>query len=178
MRLPPSQAASPRRHVLVELAEGFRYVTRFPPIRDILLLLVFVNLASIPLTNVLLPVFAKEVLAGDERTFGLLSRRWAARRCRRALRLAFRKSVLGLGRQIAWSAGLFGLGLIAFSFSPVLWISMALLAASGFALMLGTASGNTIVQTIVDDSMRGRVMSFYVMAFFGVAPLGSLLDGA
>ena len=94
------------------------------------------------------------------------------------MRLAFRKSVLGLGRQIAWSAGLFGLGLFAFSFSPVLWLSMALLAASGFALMLGTASGNTIVQTIVDDSMRGRVMSFYVMALFGVAPLGSLLlDG-
>ncbi len=177
MRLPPPEPAAPRQHVLVELAEGLRYVAGFPPIREILLLLVFVNLASIPLSNVLLPVFAKNVLAGDARTLGMLSSAIGVGALLGALRLAFRKSVLGLGRQIAWSAALFGAGMIAFSFSPVLWLSMALLAASGYGLMLGTASGNTIVQTIVDDSMRGRVMSFYVMAFFGVAPLGSLLAG-
>jgi MFS family permease len=164
--------------VLVELAEGLRYVVGFPPIREILILLVFVNLASIPLSNVLLPVFAKNVLAGDARTLGMLSSAMGVGALLGALRLAFRKSVLGLGRQMAWCAALFGLGLIAFSFSPVLWLSMFLLAASGYSLMLGTASGNTIVQTIVDDSMRGRVMSFYVMAFFGVAPLGSLLAGS
>ena len=178
MRLPPREPAPPRRHVLVELAEGLRYVAGFPPIREILLLLVFVNLVSIPLSNVLLPVFAKNVLAGDARTLGMLSSAMGVGALFGVLRLAFRKSVLGLGRQIAWSAALFGLGLIAFSFSPVLWLSMGMLAASGYCLMLGTASGNTIVQTIVDDSMRGRVMSFYVMAFFGVAPLGSLLAGS
>jgi MFS family permease len=127
---------------------------------------------------VLLPIFAKNVLAGDARTLGMLSSAMGVGALMGALRLAFRKSVLGLGRQIAWSAALFGLGLIAFSFSSVLWLSMVLLAAAGFALMLGTASGNTIVQTIVDDTMRGRVMSFYVMAFFGVGPLGSLLAGS
>lgn len=178
MRLPPPEPPPPRRHVLVELAEGLRYVAGFPPIREILLLLVFVNLASIPLSNVLLPVFAKVVLAGDARTLGMLSSAMGCGALLGALRLAFRKSVLGLGRQIAWSVALFGLGLIAFSFSHALWLSMALLAVSGFVLMLGTASGNTIVQTIVEESKRGRVMSFYVMAFFGVAPLGSLLAGS
>ncbi len=178
MRLPPPEPAAPRGNVLTELVDGLRYVAGFPPIREILLLLVFVNLASIPLTNVLLPIFAKNVLAGDARTLGMLSSAMGVGALLGALRLAFRKSVLGLGRQIAWSAALFGLGLIAFSFSSVLWLSMVLLAAAGFALMLGTASGNTIVQTIVDDSKRGRVMSFYVMAFFGVGPLGSLLAGS
>ena len=85
--------------------------------------------------------------------------------------------MLGLGRQIAWAAGDFGLGLIEFSLSTVLWLSMPLLAIAGFALMMETAASNTILQTIVDDDKRGRVMSFYAMAFLGVAPLGSLLAG-
>ncbi len=177
MRLPPREPATPSRHVLVELREGLRYVAGFPPIREILLLLVFVNLASIPLTNVLLPIFAKNVLEGDAHTLGLLTAAMGCGALLAALRLAFRKSVLGLGRQIAWSGALFGLGLFAFSFSRVLGLSLALLTASGYFLMLGTASGNTILQTIVDDAKRGRVMSFYAMAFFGVAPLGSLLAG-
>ena len=86
--------------------------------------------------------------------------------------------MLGLGRQIAWASGLFGLGLIAFSFSRVLWLSMLLLVTSGFAVMMETAASNTILQTIVDDDKRGRVMSFYAMAFLGAAPLGSLLAGS
>jgi MFS family permease len=86
--------------------------------------------------------------------------------------------VLGLGRQIAWASSLFGLSLIAFSFSHVLWLSMLLMVTCGFAVMMEMAASNTILQTIVDDDKRGRVMSFYAMAFFGVAPLGSLLAGS
>ena len=86
--------------------------------------------------------------------------------------------MLGLGRQIAWASAVFGLSLIAFSFSRVLWLSLLLLATCGFAVMMETAASNTILQTIVDDDKRGRVMSFYAMAFLGVAPLGSLLAGS
>ncbi len=95
-----------------------------------------------------------------------------------ALLLASRKSVLGLGRQIAWASGVCGLSLIAFSLSSVLWFSLVLLAATGLTLMLEMAASNTILQTIVDDDKRGRVMSFYIMAFLGTAPLGSLLAGS
>ena len=86
--------------------------------------------------------------------------------------------MLGLGRQIAWASAAFGLSLIAFSFSRVLWLSMPLLVLGGFAVMMETAASNTILQTIVDDDKRGRVMSFYAMAFLGAAPLGSLWAGS
>jgi MFS family permease len=177
MRLEPRERSTPARHVLVELGEGFRYVLGFAPMRDILMLLVIVNLASMPLTSVLLPVFAKVELGGGAETYGLLTASMGVGAFLCAFRMAFRKSVRGLGRQIGWGAALFGLGLIAFSLSHLVWLSMALLVVTGFSLMLETTASNTIVQTIVDDSKRGRVMSFYAMAFFGVGPFGSLAAG-
>ncbi len=122
-------------------------------------------------------MFAKVVLQGGPDTLGLLTAATGLGALLGALSMASRKSVLGLGRQIAWASALFGLGLIAFSFSRVLWLSMLLLVTGGFAVMMEMAASNTILQTIVDDDKRGRVMSFYAMAFFGVAPLGSLLAG-
>lgn len=95
-----------------------------------------------------------------------------------ALLLAFRKTVLGLGRQIAWASGAFGLGTIAFSLSHVLPLSLALLAATGLAMMMETTATNTILQTILEEDKRGRVMSFYATAFVGMAPVGSLLAGS
>lgn len=177
MRLAPQAAAKPRRRVRHELVEGFRYAFGFPPIREILLLLAVVNMAAMPLM-VLMPIFAADVLRGGSDTLGLLTAAMGLGALLGALRVAHRKSVLGLGRQIAWAAGLFGLSLIAFSCSHVLWLSMLLLVLSGFVLMLETASSNTILQTIVDDDKRGRVMSFYAMAFLGAAPLGSLVAGS
>jgi MFS family permease len=177
MRLPPRAPVKPPQHVLHELREGFRYAFGFLPIREILMLLALVNIAAMPLT-VLLPVFATSVLQGGPDTLGLLTAAMGLGALLGALRLAYRKSVLGLGRQIAWASAVFGLSLIAFSFSRVLWLSMLLLATSGFAVMMETAASNTILQTIVDDDKRGRVMSFYLMAFLGVAPLGSLLAGS
>ncbi len=135
-----------------------------------------VNVAAMPLT-VLLPVFARVVLHGGADTLGLLTAAMGLGALVAALSFASRKGVLGLGRQLVWASALFGLSLIAFSFSRVLWLSMLLLVAGGFAVMMQMAASNTILQTIVDDDKRGRVMSFYAMAFFGVAPFGSLLAG-
>ncbi len=176
MRLPARAPAQHAQHVLHQLREGFRYAFGFMPIREILVLLAVVNLAAMPLT-VLLPIFATTVLHGGPDTLGLLTSALGFGSLLGRSDLASRKSVLGLGRQIAWAAGAFGLGLIEFSFSTVLWLSMPLLAMAGLALMMETAASNTILQTIVDDDKRGRVMSFYAMAFLGVAPLGSLLAG-
>jgi MFS family permease len=177
MRLPPHAPVKPSHHVLHELREGFRYAFGSLPIREILMILALVNMAAMPLM-VLLPVFAKIVLRGGPDTLGLLTAATGLGALLGALSFASRKSVLGLGRQIAWASALFGLSLIAFSFSRVLWLSMLLLVTSGFAVMMEMAASNTILQTIVDDDKRGRVMSFYAMAFFGVAPLGSLLAGS
>ena len=135
------------------------------------------NMAAMPLT-VLLPFFATDILHGGPDTLGLLTAAMGCGALMGALRLAFRKSVLGLGRQIGWATALAGLSLITFSLSEVLWLSMLLLVMCGFAVMMETAASNTILQTIVDDDKRGRVMSFYAMAFLGAAPLGSLLAGS
>ena len=177
MRLPARVSAKPPENVLDELVEGFRYAFGSIPIREILLLLALVNMAAMPLT-VLLPVFATSVLQGGPDTLGLLTAAMGLGSLLGALRLASRKNVLGLGRQIAWASAVFGLSLIAFSFSRVLLLSLLLLVGSGFAVMMETAASNTILQTIVDDDKRGRVMSFYAMAFLGAAPFGSLLAGS
>ena len=130
-----------------------------------------------PLT-VLLPIFTTGVLHGGPDTLGLLTAAMGMGALAGALLLASRKTVLGLGRQIAWASGAFGLSLIAFSFSNVVWLSLVFLVISGFTMMMTTAASNTILQTIVEDDKRGRVMSFYVMTFLGMAPIGSLLAGS
>jgi MFS family permease len=177
MRLPPRAPAKPAQHPIEELRAGFRYAFGFAPIREILMILAVINMAAMPLT-VLLPIFATVVLHGGPDTLGLLTASMGLGALIGAMHVAARKSVLGLGRQIAWASAVFGLSLIAFSFSHVLWLSMLLLVGTGFAVMMETAASNTILQTIVDDDKRGRVMSFYAMAFFGVAPVGSLLAGS
>ncbi|HLK39792.1 MAG TPA: MFS transporter, partial [Polyangiaceae bacterium] len=95
-----------------------------------------------------------------------------------ALYLASRTSVLGLGRVIAISAALFGVGLVAFSRARVLWLATPLLLLAGAGMMVQTAASNTILQTIVDEDKRGRVMSLLAMSLFGSVPVGSLIAGA
>ena len=158
-------------------SEGLRYAFGFPLIRAILLLLTVVYLAVMPLT-VLLPVFATAVLHGGPDTLGLLTAAMGLGAMAGGLFLASRKDVPGLGRQIAWASGMFGLSLIAFSFSGVLWLSLMFLVMTGFAMMIATAASNTILQTVVEDDKRGRVMSLFVMTLLGGAPLGSLLAGS
>jgi MFS family permease len=171
------KALPERRGVLAELHEGWRYVVEFQPIRAILLLLSLISLVGMPYT-VLMPIFAGSILHGGPHTLGFLMAASGVGALIGAATLAARKSVVGLGRLIPITAAVFGTGLIAFATSRWLWLSLALLVVTGFGMMQEMASSNTILQTIVSDEKRGRVMSFYSMAFQGVAPFGSLLAGA
>jgi MFS family permease len=171
-RDPPPVAGSVGRHLL----EGVRYAAGFPPIRALLLLLAVVSFATMP-QAVLLPVFAADVLGGGPHTLGLLSAASGVGAFAGALYLASRGTVLGLGRVIVVATVALGLGLAAFSQSHVVWLSAALLVVTGCGMMVQMAAANTLIQTMVDEDKRGRVMGFFGMAFQGVAPFGSLLGG-
>jgi MFS family permease len=127
---------------------------------------------------VLMPIFAGDILHGDERTYGFLLGSSGVGALAGSLYLASRRTVLGLGRWIAAMSGVFGIGLFVFSFSRSVPLSMALLVVMGFAVIVQLASCNTILQTVVDDEQRGRVMSLYTTAFLGMSPLGSLVAGS
>lgn len=163
--------------IIQQLREGWTYAIRFAPIRNVLLLLALVSLVGMPYT-VLMPVFANDVLHGGPNTLGLLMAASGVGALIGALFLAARKTVLGLGKFIPIMAGAFGAGLIAFSFSRVMWLSLLLMVVTGLGFMVQMAVSNTVLQTIVDEDKRGRVMSFYTMAFMGTAPFGSLLAGS
>ena len=162
---------------LTELREGWSYVSGSRAIRTILLLFAVVSLMGMPFV-VLMPVFAREVLHGGPHTLGFLMAAMGCGALVSALALAARRSVLGLGRMILYSAAIFGIGLIGFGYSHFFWISMGMMLVAGFGMMQGMAASNTIIQTIVSEDVRGRVMSYYTMAFVGMAPFGSLLAGA
>src|SRR5947209_3927132 len=164
-------------NMLRQLREGFSYAVHFAPIRKMLVLLALVSLVGMPYT-VLMPVFANEVLRGGPNTLGLLMAASGVGALAGALFLAARKTVLGLGTYIPVTAAAFGAGLIAFSFSRVLWASLALMVVTGCGFMVQMAASNTVLQTIVEEDKRGRVMSFYTMAFMGTAPFGSLFAGS
>ena len=172
----PVRAASARPRALEQFMEGVRYAFGFSPIRSIMLLLALVSLVGVPY-SVLMPIFATTVYHGGPHTLGLLMTASGAGALIGALWLARRRSVVGLGRFIVIASALFGAGLTAFSFSRVLWLALPCLVVAGFGFMGQMAASNTIIQTIVDDAKRGRVMSFYMMAFLGTAPFGSLMAG-
>lgn len=180
MIVPRAAAGAPDRRkppVRDQLAEGWQYVIRFTPIRNILLLLSLVSIVGMPYT-ILMPVFATRILHGGPNTLGQLMAATGVGALAGALYLASRKSVVGLGKLIPRMTCLFGAGLIAFSFSHSFLLSLCLMPIIGFGFMVQMASSNTLLQTIVDEDKRGRVMSFYAMAFLGTAPFGSLLGGA
>jgi len=162
--------------IFKDLKEGFNYAFGLQPIRAILLLLGIIGLMGMSYA-VLMPVFAKDVLGGGPHTLGYLMAAIGMGALTGTSYLASRKKPLMPGNLLPLSAGIFGLSIIAFSFSHNIWVSLPLLFVSGFGIMVQMASSNTILQTIVDDDKRGRVMSFYTMAFMGMAPLGSLLAG-
>jgi MFS family permease len=177
MRLAPVAAGPARqRRAVTEFMEGLRYAFGFHPIRSVILLLAVVSLVGVPY-SVLMPVFATEVFHGGPYTLGMLMTSTGCGALLGALWLAGRRSVVGLGRVIPTAAAVFGAGLIAFSAAPVAWLAIPCLVLTGFGFMVQMASSNTIIQTIVDDEKRGRVMSFYMMAFLGTAPFGSLIAG-
>jgi MFS family permease len=177
MRVPPAERRHTGRHVMGDLVDGFRYAFGFAPIRWVLLLLALVSLTGMPYL-VLLPVIASTVLHGGAHLYGFMTGASGLGALVGALYLASRPGVLGLGRVIVRAAFLFGAALIVLGVSRTWWISLPVMLITGAGMMVHMASSNTIVQTVVDEDKRGRVMSFYVMAFVGTAPFGSLLYGA
>jgi MFS family permease len=162
--------------MLDELRTGFHYVSRFLPVRSALILLSLVSLLGMPYT-VLMPAIASGTLHGGPHTLGFLMAASGVGALAGALYLASRRSVLGLGDAMVISTTAFGVGLVAFSFSRVLWLSLLVLPLVGGGMMVTMAATNTIIQTIVTEELRGRVMAFYTMAFLGTAPIGSLVAG-
>ncbi|MGA8938712.1 MAG: MFS transporter [Acidobacteriaceae bacterium] len=162
--------------MLVEMKEGWEFVSTFKPIRTILLLFAVISLMGMPFM-VLLPIFAGRVLHGGPNTLGFLTGASGVGALISALSLAMRKSVRGLTTMIQLAAAMFGVGLVLFGFSHVLWLSMLLMLVVGFGMMQGLAASNTVIQTLVPEDKRGRVMSYYTMSFVGMAPFGSLLAG-
>jgi MFS family permease len=163
-------------HVLEEIKEGFLYAFGFGPIRFILLLLALTSLVGIPY-RVMMPIFAKDILQGGPHTLGFLMAGAGVGALTGSIYLASRKGVPGLEKWIALAAGLFGIGLVGFSHSHVFWLSLTFVLLTGFGMMVQMASSNTVLQTVVEEDKRGRVMSLYAMAIRGMAPFGSLLVG-
>lgn len=176
MRDLPPQKAKPTGTIREGLVEGVCYAWTFRPIRALLMMMSLVSLCGMA-QSVIMPVFASKILKGGPLLFGFLSGASGCGALASAVYLASRKTVLGLGKRMAWATGIFGLGLIGFSLSTSIPLSIGLLVVTGFTMMLQMASSNTLIQTIADEDKRGRVLSLYAMAFMGSAPIGSLLAG-
>ncbi|MBI5143494.1 MAG: MFS transporter [Candidatus Omnitrophica bacterium] len=175
--LPKRREAQGYSHLLKELKAGFDYAFGFPPIRSILLLLGLVSMMGVPYV-ILMPIFAIDILHGGAHTLGFLMSASGIGALAGAIYLVSRKTVIGFGKRIVFASGIFGLGLILFSLSNVLWLSLLLILLAGLGMIVFMASSNTILQVIVEDDKRGRVMSLYTMAFIGMVPFGSLLAGS
>lgn len=175
-KLVPPQSPISFQQIWERLWEGWQYAFGFKPIRAILLLLALVSFMGMPYT-VLLPVFATDILKGGADTLGILTAASGIGALTAGIFLSLRKSILGLGKWIALAPAMMGTGLIIFSYSRTLWLSALMMAIVGYGFLIQFASSNTIIQTIVEDDKRGRVMSFYTMAFMGMLPIGSLAAG-
>jgi len=165
-----------RGKMLDELRAGFKYVTGFAPVRTALTLLAIVATMGMPYT-VLMPIIATNVLHGGAHTLGFLMTASGAGAVVGALYLASRRSVMGLGRIMMFATLSFGAGLVVFGLTRVFWLALIVLPFVGGGMMVEMASTNTILQTVTEEHLRGRVMAFYTMAFLGTAPIGSLIAG-
>jgi len=163
-------------HVFNELTDGLHYTFGYAPIKHLIILLGISSLLGMSY-SVLMPVFTKEILHGGSNTYGFLMGGAGLGALIGAIHMASRKSVIKLGRIVPFSAMMFGLSLIAISFSRNFSVSLLLMFFIGLGMMTQTASSNTILQTITDDDKRGRVMGFYSMAIMGTAPFGSIIAG-
>jgi MFS family permease len=158
MRLPPRLQTDRPPADLAHATHGFRYVRQTMPVRDLLLMVALISFAGMPYST-LMPIFASEILGGG------------------ALALASRSTIRGLGRVVGASALVFGVALTLFAMSRVYWLSAALLFVVGMSMITQAASTNTLIQSMVPDSVRGRVMAIYAMSFMGMAPIGALVEG-
>lgn len=176
MRVARAERIAEPTGIADELRDGFQYVSRFLPARTVLLLLALVATMGMPYM-VLMPAVASGVLHGGPHTLGFLMTASGVGALVGAIYLASRSTVLGLGRAIGIATAVMGAALVAFALSHSLWLSLLILPVVGGGFMVETASTNTILQTLVDERLRGRVMAFYAMAFLGTAPIGSLFAG-
>lgn len=177
MKIQKKEITRKSGNLLNDMKEGFRYTFGFVPIKHLLILLGIVSLMGSSY-QVLMPVFAKEILHGNSSTFGFLMGAAGVGALAGAIFLASRETIIKLGRIIPAASAMFGAGLVVLSFTKYFPVSLLLMIIIGLGLMLQTASSNTILQTITDDDKRGRVMSFYTIAIMGTAPFGSLLAGS
>jgi MFS family permease len=177
MRIKPRKIVTNHSHPWKSFQEGFAYTFNFPPIKAIIMLLALVSFMGMQYT-VLVPIFADKVLQGGPQTLGFLMSSAGVGSLIGAVYLLSRKSVIGLGNFIAYSPAIMGFGLIGFSLSRILGLSMLMMLIVGFGFIMQFTSSNTLLQTIVEDDKRSRVMSIYTMAFFGMLPLGNLFGGA
>jgi MFS family permease len=177
MHVDPPRRSTAAISAWASVVEGFAFSWHTKPIRALLLLLGLVSLMGMPY-SVLMPIFAERILQGGPDAYGILMSAAGVGALGAAATLTVRKSVRGLGRWVAVSSGGFGACLIAFSVSRSFWMSAALLVPAGFFMMMEMASSNTLIQSMVPDRLRGRVMAVYSMMFMGMAPLGALMAGA
>jgi MFS family permease len=177
MRISPSTLARKRAGMLEEIREGWTYVRTFRPIRSVLLLFALLSLMGYPYA-VLLPIFAGQILHGDASTLGWLTTASGVGALASGLSLVLRRSVAGLTTMLQIAAALLGVSLILFGLSDRLWLSLVLMLFVGFGMMQGPSVSNTIIQSLVPEDKRARVMSYYTAAYFGTSPFGSLLAGA
>jgi MFS family permease len=176
MRIKPRKLPEANGHIMAGLREGYNYAFGFAPIKAILFLIGLVSIVGFPYL-VLMPIFARDLLHGGPNTMGFLMGAVGMGALCGAVYMASRKTVVGLGKVMAFSTTLFGTGIILFSLSRNFYLSLIMLLFTGFGMMVQMASANTILQTIVEDDKRGRVMAFYAMAFMGMTPFGSLFAG-
>jgi MFS family permease len=172
----PTRTSTKETSPLSALRQGLSYSYRFLPIRNILMLTALVSTVGLPYT-VLMPIIAGTVLDGGSRTLGFLMGAGGAGALAGALAMASRKTVLGLGKTIPAAAGLFSGGLLVLALSRNVLLSAAAMLVMGFGLITQLAASNTLLQTLVDEDKRGRVMGIYTMAVRGMVPLGSLVTG-
>jgi MFS family permease len=170
-RTPPTESA------WESVVEGFTFAWHTYPVRALLLLLGLVSLMGMPY-SVLMPIFADRILVGGPYAYGLLMSAAGLGALAGSGALTVRRDLHGLGRWIAVCAAGFGACLVLFSFSRSLWLSAVLLVPAGFCMMVEMAASNTLIQAMVPDRLRGRVMAVYSMMFMGMAPLGALMAGA
>lgn len=176
MKLRPYEIRHKDSHILEKLKEGFKYSSGYMPIKYLLLLTMLVSLTGVPYV-IFLPIFAKEVFHGGAQTLGFLMGGVGIGALCGAGFLASRKSNIKLWNTIALASWVFGIGVTCFSLSKKIELSLVLMALCGFGLMVQLATTNTVLQTIVEDDKRGRVMGFYILAFMGVTPFGNLIAG-
>ena len=176
MRIEKLKAVHDGAAPLEKLREGIRFARHTKPIRALLVLVAIVSFMALPF-SVLMPIFAVQILHGGASAYGWLMGAVGVGAMFGALALAMRAQLRGLGTVVAYSATGLGASLVLFSASRWFWISFAILVVSGFTMMMQFTATNTLIQAMVPDQLRGRVMSLYSMMFLGMTPFGSLLAG-